>query len=158
MACPSDKRKMTENGANGYFCEACQKAYADAIPTYNFSIRVSDCSGTLILSCFGDIGDSILGINAREFHQMHEDVAAVKELTMNVLHTRQLALVVRGKLDEGRGGFSAEGPSVRYTAVRAATHSFQSANESLLAQLKAYEAMPETGAAEEMADVGGAFF
>jgi len=74
---------------------------------------------------------------------MHEDYAAVKDLTMNLLNQRQLMLVVRGKIDENRG-FSADGPTVRYTAVRAAAHSYKTANENLLAQLKAYEAMPAT--------------
>jgi len=75
---------------------------------------------------------------------------------MNMLHMRQLAIVVRGKVDNGRG-FSADGPTVRYTAVRAAQHSYKSANESLLSMLKAYESMPESGAADQMVD-DGAFF
>ena len=99
LACVQCKRKVLEAGPGSYHCESCMRTYDEMTPTYNFSIRVSDCSGTLIVSCFGDIGDAILGKTAREFHQMHEDVAAVKELTMNVLHTRQLALVVRAKLD-----------------------------------------------------------
>jgi len=140
MACESCKKKVLQS-MDRYTCESCGKASETATPTYNFSIRVSDCSGSIILSCFGEIGDTILGMNAREFYKMHEDTAAVKDLTMNLLNQRQLALVVRGKIDEGRG-YSADGPTVRYTAVRAAAHSFKTANENLLAQLTGYSAMP----------------
>jgi len=67
---------------------------------------------------------------------MHEDVYAVKDLTMNLLHQTPMTLVVRGKVDSER--YSDSGPSVRYTAVRAAQHSFAEHNESLLKQLTAY--------------------
>ena len=69
---------------------------------------------------------------------MHEDTQAVKDLTMNRLHQENLTLCVRAKIDTER--FSENGPSVRYTAVRAKDHSFKDANEGLLAQLKAYGA------------------
>lgn len=36
-----------------------------------------------------------------------------------------------------------DGPSIRYTAVRAAVHSFKDANEALLRQLQAYKEMPQ---------------
>ena len=70
MACPKTKRKVMDTGNGMSHCESCMKSYnnADCVPTYNFSIRVSDCSGTLIVSCFGDIGDAILGKTASEFH------------------------------------------------------------------------------------------
>ena len=45
-------------------------------------------------------------------------------------------MVVRAKVDTER--FSETGPSVRYTAVRSAVHSYANANENLLMQLKAY--------------------
>ena len=122
------------------------------MPTYNFSIRVSDCSGSLTVSCFGEIGQTILGINARKFFEMHEDIAAVKDLTMNQLHQNQLCLVVRAKASMHDGN-----DSVRYTAVRATKHSYKQANESLLAQLKGYAQMPDmAGGAAEAEDV--AFF
>ena len=62
------------------------QTFDDAVPTYNFTIRISDCSGTLMLGCFGEIGEKILGISAREFYSFHEDTAKVKDPTMNVLH------------------------------------------------------------------------
>lgn len=64
MACESCKKKVMESMGR-YTCESCGKASETATPTYNFSVRVSDCSGSIILSCFGEIGETILGMNAR---------------------------------------------------------------------------------------------
>ena len=85
LACEQCKKKVLPSGA-GYDCENCNRRYDDAVPTYNFSFRVSDCSGSLMLSCFGEMGETILGISAREFRAMEENSAAVKDLTMNRLH------------------------------------------------------------------------
>lgn len=62
-------------------------------------------------------------------------------------------MVVRAKVDNER--FSESGPSVRYTAVRAASHSYAHANENLLMQLKAYGSQPEVSA---QPDEGVCFF
>ena len=90
-----------------------------------------------MLSCFGEVGETVLGINAQEFFQMHEDTNAVKDLAMNRLHQTPMQLVVRAKVDLDRG-FTENGPSVRYQAIRVGQHSFADANESLLTKLKAY--------------------
>ena len=137
LACESCKKKVMHNGTT-YDCESCARTYENCVPTYNFSIRVSDCSGTLMVSCFGEIGETILGITAREFYKIHEDTQKVKDLTMDVLHKDPLSLVVRAKADTER--YNPDGPQVRYTAVRAAQHSYAAANESLLTMLKAYQA------------------
>ena len=49
-----------------------------------------------------------------------------------------MSFVVRAKIDYDR--MSDNGPSVRYTAVRAANHSFKDANEHLLSLINAYKA------------------
>ena len=127
QACEVCKKKViADDTGKGFNCESCMRSYENCVPTYNFTIRVSDCSGSLMLSCFGEIGETILGINAREFFAMHEDSFAVKDLTMNRLHQTPLAMVVRARVDTER--FNESGPSVRYTAVRAAQHSFADAN------------------------------
>lgn len=87
LACKVCKKKVFKDKSGvGYNCESCMRMSEDCMPTYNFSIRVSDCSGTIMLGCFGEVGETVLGINAREFFQMHEDTFAVKDLTMNRLH------------------------------------------------------------------------
>lgn len=86
-ACEVCKKKVIEDSSGvGYNCESCMRSFENCVPTFNFSIKVSDCSGSLMLSCFGEIGETILGINAKEFFAMHEDTVEVKDLTMNLLH------------------------------------------------------------------------
>lgn len=60
LACEVCKKKVLEcsTGAKKiYECESCNRQYENCVPTYNFSIRISDCSGTAMLSCFGEIGE-----------------------------------------------------------------------------------------------------
>ena len=45
LACPSCKKKVTDD-SSGYHCERCDKRYDSAVPTYNYSIKISDYSGT----------------------------------------------------------------------------------------------------------------
>jgi DNA-directed RNA polymerase subunit RPC12/RpoP len=40
-ACPACKKKVI-NDFNSYKCERCDKAYQEAVPTYNFAVRISD--------------------------------------------------------------------------------------------------------------------
>ena len=59
-----------------------------------------------------------------------------------------MTLVIRAKVDTDRAGPDG-GPSIRYTAIRAATHSFMDANQSLLNLLKAYGEEPNMAQQEE---------
>lgn len=56
MACPECKKKVLEE-ANGFRCENCTKFYQNANPTYNFSARVSDYSGSIVASFLGEVGE-----------------------------------------------------------------------------------------------------
>lgn len=69
-----------------------------------------------------------------------------------------MTLVVRAKIDHDR--MSDNGPSVRYTAVRATNHTYKDANEHLLKLINAYkEHHPELGeAANEAMNETEAFF
>lgn len=125
-ACEVCKKKVMPDGA-GFSCESCNRTFKKSVPTYNFSIKVSDCSGSISIGCFGEIGETVLGINCQQFFAIHEDAHAVKELTLNRLHENPMTLVIRAKAD-----FNAGEQVVRYTAVRAVEHSYQNANENLL--------------------------
>lgn len=94
LACEQCKKKVTKEGS-AYYCEKCARTYENAVPTYNFSVRISDCSGTITLSCFGEIGQSILGINAKEFFAMHENIQAVKDLAFEKLNQTPMMMVIR---------------------------------------------------------------
>ena len=136
MACESCKKKVMPCDG-GYACESCMRNYENAVPTYNFSVKVSDCSGTLMLGVFGEIGESVLGMTAREFLAIHEDTHQVKDLTMNRLHQEPVTMVVRAKVDQQ--GYSEDGPSIRYTAIRVADFNYKNANENLLKHLAVYK-------------------
>ena len=79
MACPDCKKKVVEEH-NGYRCESCAKLHQKANPTYNFSARISDYSGTAIASFLGDIGDEIMGISASEFKTLKEKTGNSEEI------------------------------------------------------------------------------
>lgn len=73
LACPTCKKKVTDDG-QGYRCENCNKVYEDAVPTYNFSYKVSDCSGTMTLQCLGEAGDKVLGIDCKTLYNIHQEL------------------------------------------------------------------------------------
>lgn len=80
LACPTCKRKVHDDGT-GYRCEHCAQSHADAVPTYSFSVRVSDCSGSVILNLLGEPGEDILGMKASEFYSLQ--LPAVRELAQS---------------------------------------------------------------------------
>ena len=41
LACPACKKKVMDD-YSGYKCERCEKVYEQAVPTYNFAVRISD--------------------------------------------------------------------------------------------------------------------
>ena len=98
LACPSCKKKVTDDG-KGYRCESCDKSYEDAVPTYNFSFKVQDCSGSMILGCLGEAGENILKMKANDFYTIHEDHEAVKAHTMSV-SWRSMKLTLQCKVDQ----------------------------------------------------------
>ena len=63
LACQICKRKVVD-AQTSYECIVCEKKFEDAVPTYNFSVQVSDSSGALWVNCFGETGDAILGMTA----------------------------------------------------------------------------------------------
>ena len=78
LACPTCRKKVSDDGV-GYRCENCNKVYDNAVPTYNFSYKISDCSGTLILQCLAESGDVILGMSCKAFYDdLHQDLERVR--------------------------------------------------------------------------------
>ena len=98
LACPKCKKKVFDNN-QGYQCEACAQTYTDAVPTYNFSFKVQDCSGEVILQCLGESGEAVLGMKATDFYHISEDLEEVKTLGLG-LTWKPLKVVVRAKVDQ----------------------------------------------------------
>ncbi len=67
LACPTCKKKVSDDG-QGYRCENCARVYEDAVPTYNFSYKISDCSGSMTLQSLAESGDVVLGMNCKAFY------------------------------------------------------------------------------------------
>ena len=79
LACQTCKKKLTED-PSGYHCEGCQKSYKEAVPTFNFSAKVSDYTRDLMVSIIGEAGESFLGIKATDIFAMKDDTDQIKSL------------------------------------------------------------------------------
>ena len=55
LACPSCKKKVVDD-TTGYNCEKCQKVFDSAVPTYNFSLKISDYSSSIAVQELGENG------------------------------------------------------------------------------------------------------
>ena len=144
LACPKCKKKVVDDG-RGYRCESCNKIHEEAVATYNFSLKVQDCSGNFAIQCLGDVGENIIGMKCSEFYNLSEDLELVKALVQDLLQARQKMLIVlQAKIDSNPNAQSQEengGPRIRYTAVRAQPYSFSDDNQNLLKKLQLYKAM-----------------
>ena len=122
IACPSCKKKVSDE-SGGYYCLNCQKSYENATPTYNFTIKISDPSGTLTCNILGDVGDSILGMPCKELYEIHQDVEALKNVRSDQSF-KPFNVTLRAKCDMNSMGGSQGDSSVRFTVIRVTPHSF----------------------------------
>ena len=97
LACPVCRKKVVDDSM-GYRCENCAKTQQEATPTYNFGLKIADCSGELVLNCLGEAGESILGMKANDFYEIHEDIERVRSLATS-LQMKEMTMCLRGKLD-----------------------------------------------------------
>ena len=80
LACQNCRKKVFDEGSS-YRCDNCDKSFDDAMPVYNFSVLVSDCSSSLRAQCLGECGEDILGMKGAEFYKdYHEDYDKMKTL------------------------------------------------------------------------------
>ena len=98
LACPACKKKVLDDGS-GYRCESCNKTYQDAMPTYNFSFKVQDCSGETILQCLGESGEQVMGMKCVDLHAISNDLDALREIGMSRTWNK-IKVVVRAKADQ----------------------------------------------------------
>ena len=77
MACKVCKKKVIDEH-DGFRCERCDKNSQEAVPTYNFTVRVTDHTDSITLQCLGEVGQAFLGMDATDFHAIHEDMEQVK--------------------------------------------------------------------------------
>ena len=140
LACPACKKKVIDDG-QGYRCERCMKTHEDAVPTYNFTVKMTDCSDSMFMSCLGESGQGVLGMSATEFYGFHEDLDRVKELNSTLMWT-QMTIKVQARADQS--GFSQEDDGstrIRYNIVSVAPANFPEYNQSCLKHLEIYKNM-----------------
>lgn len=123
--------------SGGYRCENCQRNYEEAVPTYNFSIKISDASGAMTASILGEMGDHIMEMPCKQFYDIHQDLEALKNLRSSQCF-KHFNVTLRAKADS-RMGSSQDDSGIRYTVIRVTPHSFQKENTELLKMLSAYE-------------------
>jgi len=69
LACVTCKKKVIDE-PNGFRCEGCQKSYKDAVPTYNFSFKLSDYSDGVFVSCLSESGEVIMGMPSKDYYAL----------------------------------------------------------------------------------------
>ena len=61
MGCKTCKKKVYDEH-EGYRCDKCNKIYQEAVPSYNFSVKVQDLADSILLQCLGEVGEAFLGM------------------------------------------------------------------------------------------------
>ncbi|KAK1436493.1 hypothetical protein QVD17_02273 [Tagetes erecta] len=69
-ACPTCKKKVTEEPGSGYWCQECQKRETNCSLRYMVSAKFSDVSGGAWFSVFSDEAAKIIGCSADELDKM----------------------------------------------------------------------------------------
>ncbi|KAF8315225.1 replication factor-A protein 1 [Clavulina sp. PMI_390] len=73
-SCPGEgcQKKVIEQDDGSWRCEKCNKSYPNCEYRYLLSISCADYSGQIWLQAFNDVGEMMLGITARELHELFE--------------------------------------------------------------------------------------
>ena len=80
LACPVCKKKVMEEGMDTYSCERCSRTFETVVPTYNYSVKVSDFTQTISLQCMGEVGESLMGMSAQKFYnELRDDLQKIEE-------------------------------------------------------------------------------
>ena len=53
------------------------------MPTYNFSFKAQDASGSSLFGCLGEGGEAILGMKARDLYAIKDDFEALKSINLS---------------------------------------------------------------------------
>ncbi|KAF2835637.1 replication factor A 1, rfa1 [Patellaria atrata CBS 101060] len=74
-ACASEKcnKKATQTEVDRWRCEACNLSFPK--PDYRFmlSANVGDHTGNMWLTCFDEVGRTVIGMTAEQFHELQEN-------------------------------------------------------------------------------------
>jgi replication factor A1 len=84
-ACQTEgcNKKVIDENPDEWWCEKCQKKWPKPEYRYILQVNVADHTGSLWLSCFDDVGRTIVGMSANELMELKEED---ESKFMNALH------------------------------------------------------------------------
>ncbi|KAH3767621.1 replication factor-a protein [Pelomyxa schiedti] len=115
LACPFSNcnRKVVSAGVN-YHCEMCGKTFDEPSYRYILSLTVSDDTGSVICSCFNDVGEKILGHKCKVVVQMQQNTDPIFETIFQEITNRKFVFVIKARRETFQGE-----TRVKYTAIQA---------------------------------------
>jgi hypothetical protein len=125
--------------SNGYRCERCEKTFKDAVPTYQFSFSIADFTDTQTVKVLGETGDAIMGMNAAEFYQIHDNHSSVVELCKKRSFA-EISLLIRAKHEKDYVRQDGQ-DNIVYMVAKDMGRNVKIENELLLHRLSLYKKM-----------------
>ena len=147
-ACPDCRKKVQDEPA-GYRCETCNKVHSTMVPTYMLTVKVSDLSGSLYISFPRELGDAVMGQNAKLFQEFRErakeegDVETAMRNYMNEhVYNKQLQVLVKASADTFSRGADGE-QRFKYYAAKVFPTNLVEEDGMLLKRLAAFKRQDE---------------
>lgn len=112
LACPSCNKKLTDLQNGFHKCEKCREQQTEGNPRMIFNFCLSDCTGSVWVSCFHEDTEKLLGKDAKELEQLRQinDDEYQEAQTAPIFRTYDFR--VRGKLESWK-----EETRVRYNVL-----------------------------------------
>ncbi|KAG9017925.1 Replication factor A protein 1 [Tulasnella sp. 427] len=100
-ACPSDKcnKKVTQEPSGDWRCEKCDRNYPEPDVRYLMTIHVADHTNQLWLQAFNDVGQSIIGMTAKQLYEVEQDDHSAAQTIIERAHSKAFNFSCRAKSD-----------------------------------------------------------
>ena len=100
-ACLSEgcNKKVTETDPGEWRCERCDKTHPKPEYRYIMSVNVSDHTGQMWLSCFDEVGQTIMGMSANELTRLKEEDERAATEAFAEANCKTLLFRCRAKMD-----------------------------------------------------------
>ncbi|KAI5926981.1 replication factor-A protein [Camillea tinctor] len=121
-ACSNEgcNKKVIDQGDGTWRCEKCDIAHARPQYRYIMSVNVNDHTGQMWLSCFDDVGRSIMGMSADELMELKENDEDRVSAIFEGANCAKFSFRCRAKMDN-----YGENQRVRYQVMSAAPIDFK---------------------------------
>ncbi|KAG8899079.1 Replication factor A protein 1 [Tulasnella sp. 408] len=134
-ACPSEKcnKKVTQEPSGDWRCEKCDRNYAEPDVRYLMTLHVADHTNQLWLQAFNDVGQSILGMTAKQLYEIEQDDHAAAQGFIERAHSKIFNFSCRAKSDTFN-----DQTRIRYGINRVWPLDYAAEGHAILDTLKAY--------------------